>query len=139
MSAVFVVTTYGGPEGQQLTERDAPAPKAGEIAIEVRAAGVNPADWKRRQGLFGTSGRLPLAMGLEAAGVVTAVGEGVAGFSVGDEVLGTPARGLGAFAEHTVLEASSAVIKPHELSFTDAAVIPVAGTAAYDLTHQVEL
>src|SRR5699024_2175051 len=56
MSAVFVCTTYGGPQGQQLTEREAPAPRSGEIAIEVRAAGVNPADWKRREGVFGTRG-----------------------------------------------------------------------------------
>ena len=139
MSAVFVFTTYGGPEGQQLTEREAPAPRAGELAIEVRAAGVNPADWKRREGAFGTRGRLPAAMGLEAAGVVTAVGEGVEDFAIGDEVLGAPARGLGAFAEHTVLDASATVAKPEEISFTDAAAIPVAGTTAYDLTHQVEI
>ena len=139
MSAVFVFTTYGGPEGQQLTEREAPAPRAGEIAIEVRAAGVNPADWKRREGAFGTRGRLPAAMGLEAAGVVTAVGEGVEDFAIGDEVLGAPARGLGAFAEHTVLDASATVAKPGEISLTDAAAIPVAATTAYDLTHQVEI
>ena len=102
MSQVFVYKDYGGPEGQQLSERDDPSPGPGEIAIEVRAAGVNPADWKRREGACGTRGRLPAAMGLEASGVVTAVGEGVEGFAVGDEVLGAPARGLGAFAEHTV-------------------------------------
>lgn len=139
MSQVFVYKDYGGPEGQQLSERDDPSPGPGEIAIEVRAAGVNPADWKRREGAFGTRGRLPAAMGLEASGVVTAVGEGVEGFAVGDEVLGAPARGLGAFAEHTVLDASQSVAKPEEISFADAATLPVAGTTAYDLTHQVEL
>ncbi|ATG51201.1 NADPH:quinone reductase [Brachybacterium vulturis] len=139
MSTVFVVTAYGGPEGQQLSEREAPAPRAGEIAIEVRAAGVNPADGKRREGAFGTGGRLPLAMGLEASGVVTAVGEGTEGFAVGDAVLGAPARGLGAFAEHTVLTASRSVVKPAEISFADAATLPVAGTTAYDLIHQLGL
>ena len=139
MSAVFVVTAYGGPEGQQLTQREVPAPRTGEIGIEVRAAGVNPADWKRREGAFGTGGRLPLAMGLEASGIVTAVGEGTEGFAVGDAVLGAPARGLGAFAEHTVLDASRSVLKPDEVSFPDAATLPVAGTTAYDLVHQREL
>lgn len=139
MSQVFIFTTYGGPESQQLSEREAPAPRTGEVAIEVRAAGVNPADWKRRQGAFGTGQELPAAMGLEAAGVVTAVGEDVEEFAVGDEVLGSPARGLGSFAEHTVLNASQTVIKPEEISFTDAATLPVAGTTAYDLTHQVEI
>src|SRR5690625_1463386 len=139
MSAVFAFTTYGGPEVQQLTERKAPTPGPDEIAIKVRAAGVNPADWKRREGAFGTRGALPVAMGLEAAGVVTAVGDGVDEFAVGDEVLGAPARGLGAFAEHTVLAASQTVAKPEAISFADAATIPVDGTTAYDLTHQVEL
>lgn len=78
-------------------------------------------------------------MGLEAAGVVTAVGPGVEEFAVGDEVLRSPARGLGAFAQHTVLNASQTVMKPDEVSFTDAATLPVAGTTAYDLTHQVEI
>ena len=139
MSKVFVFTTYGGPEGQRLTERETPSPGPGEIAIEVRSAGVNPADWKRREGAFGTSGELPVAMGLEASGVVTSVGDGVEGFAVGDEVLGSPARGLGAFAEHTVLDASLTVAKPEEISFAAAATLPVAGTTAYDLTHQVEI
>ncbi len=139
MSKVFTFTTYGGPDGQQLTEREAPVPGPGEIAVEVRAAGVNPADAKRREGAFGTKGKPPVAMGLEASGVVTAVGEGVEDFNIGDEVLGAPARGLGAFAEHTVLKASQSVVKPEEISFEVAATIPVAGTTAYDLTHQVEI
>ena len=116
MSTVFVTTAYGGPENQQFIEREAPAPRPGEIAIEVRVAGVNPADAKRREGLFGTSGALPLALGLEAAGVVTALGEGVTGFTVGDDVLGPPARGQGAFAERTVLKASAAVHRPAEVA-----------------------
>src|SRR5690625_7367673 len=121
MSAVFVFTTYGGPQGQQLTEREAPAPRSGEIAIEVRAAGVNPADWKRREGVFGTRGSVPAAMGLEAAGVVTAVGEGAEHVAVGDEVLGAPARGLGAFAEHTAREAAAAVGKAEGVDSDSAA------------------
>lgn len=87
-------------------------PTSGEIAIEVRAAGVNPANWKRCEGAFGTDGPLPMPMGLEAAGVVTAVGPGVEEFAVGDEVLGGTARGLEAFAEHTVLNTSQTVMKP---------------------------
>ena len=133
MSTVFVTTAYGGPENQQLSTREAPAPRPGEIAIEVRVAGVNPADAKRREGLFGAKGSLPLALGLEAAGVVTALGEGVTGFEIGDDVLGAPARGLGAFAEHTVLKASAAVHRPPEVACEQAATLPVAGTTAWDL------
>ncbi len=139
MSRVVVITAYGGPEGQRLIEREAPPPGPGEIAIEVRAAGVNPADWKRRQGAFGTSAALPVAMGLEASGVVTSVGEGVEAFTVGDEVLGSPTRWLGAFADHTVLGASRSLVKPPGVSFAAAATLPVAGTTAWDLAHQVEV
>lgn len=133
MSTAFVTTAYGGPEHQELIAREAPAPRSGEIAIEVRVAGVNPADAKRREGLFGRSGALPMVLGLEAAGVVTALGEGVEGFAVGDDVLGSPARGLGAFAEHTVLRAADAVRRPAEVACEQAAALPVAGTTAWDL------
>ncbi len=133
MSTAFVTTAYGGPEHQQLIEREAPTPGPGEIAVEVRVAGVNPADAKRREGLFGRSGALPMVLGLEAAGVVTALGEGVEGFAVGDDVLGPPARGLGAFAEHTVLRAADAVHRPAEVTCEQAATLPVAGTTAWDL------
>lgn len=139
MSKVLVFTDYGGREHQELIEREVPRPGPGEIVIQVKAAGVNPADAKMRQGLFGTRRKLPSPMGLEASGVVTAVGEGVAGFTVGDEVLGGAARGQGTFGEHAVLDAAKTVAKPEEISFVDAAAIPVAGTAAYDVTHQVEL
>lgn len=139
MSRVLVTTAYGGPEHQQLLEREAPAPRPGEIAIAVRAAGVNPADVKRREGVFGTSAPLPLAMGLEASGAVTALGEGVEGFAVGDAVLGTPARGRGAFAEHTVLRAAEAAHVPAGLGLVEAATLPIAGTTAHDLLHQVPL
>src|SRR5690625_7693175 len=111
MSAVFAFTTYGGPEVQQLTERKAPTPGPDEIAIKVRAAGVNPADWKRREGAFGTRGALPVAMGLEAAGVVTAVGGGVDVVAGGGGVIGAPAGGRGACAGSTVLAAPMPVTK----------------------------
>lgn len=139
MSKVLVFKEFGGPEHQELIEREVPQPGPGEIAIEVKAAGVNPADVKMRSGQFGTRRRLPSPMGLEASGVVIAVGEDVSGFSVGDEVLGNAARGEGTFAEHALLDATKSVAKPAEISFVEAAAIPVAGATAYDVTHQVEL
>lgn len=139
MSKVLVFTDFGGPENQELIEREVPRPGPGQVVIRVKAAGVNPADAKMRQGLFGRKRTLPSPMGLEASGVVTAVGEGVEEFAVGDEVLGLPVRGEGTFAEHAVLDAARTVAKPPEISFVEAATIPVAGTVAYDVTHQIEL
>lgn len=139
MSKVYVFTDYGGPETQQLVDRPVPAPRGGELAIEVRAAGVNPADWKIREGHLGRDWSMPAPMGREAAGVVTQVGDRVEGFAVGDEVLGLVASGQGGMAEHTLLRASMTVVKPEEISFADAATIPVAAATAYDATHKIEL
>lgn len=139
MSTALVFNNYGGPETQELIDLQSPTAGPGEVAIEVKAAGVNPADWKLREGLLGETGQLPAPLGLEASGVVTAVGDGVEDFAVGDEVLGLVTEGHGGFAQHTVLTASKTVLKPEEISFVDAATIPVAGATAYDVTHQVEL
>lgn len=139
MSTALVFKDYGGPETQELVEREAPSPGRGEVAIAVKAAGVNPADWKIRAGQLGDHWKLPASMGREASGVVTAVGEDVENFSVGDAVLGLAANGHGTFAEYTLLDAAKTVAKPQEISFADAAVIPVAGATAYDLTHQIKL
>lgn len=139
MSMVYVFTDFGGPETQQLLDRPAPQPGPGELAVEVRAAGVNPVDWKIRSGVLGRDRELPAPMGREVSGVVTDLGEGVEGFAVGDEVLGPVAPGHGGFAEHTLVRAAEAVAKPEEISFADAATIPVAAATAYDATHQFEL
>lgn len=139
MSKALVFTAYGGPETQELVERPVPAPGPGELAIEVKAAGVNPADWKIRAGQMGSHWQLPAPMGREASGVVTAVGAEVENFAVGDMVLGFAAKGQGTFAKHTVLDAAQTVQKPEELSFAEAAALPVAGATAYDVTHQIEL
>ena len=139
MTKTLVFTEYGGPETQEFIDRDLPVLKGAQVAIEVKAAGVNPADWKIRAGQMGDHWQLPAPMGREAAGIVTAVGDDVEVFAVGDEVLGLAAKGHGTFAEHTVLNARNTVAKPDQLSFAEAAALPVAGATAYDVTHQIEL
>lgn len=139
MSQVYVFSEYGGAENQELITRTTPQPGPGEIGITVHAAGVNPLDWKIRSGVVATARKLPVPLGEEAAGTVTAVGDGVEGFAVGDQVLGLVVPGVGGYAEETLLVAESTVLKPEEISFTDAAAIPVAGASAYAGTHQVEL
>jgi len=117
-------TAYGGPE--VLTWADAPVPHAGpgQIRIAVRAASVNPVDWKMLAGAM--SGGQPLAgvgyLGRDAAGVVDEVGDGVAGVSVGDDVFG---RGQGTQAESAVLDSWAA--KPPSIDWAVAAAAGVAG------------
>src|SRR5947209_2409007 len=120
-------TDYGGPE--VLNWADAPVPHAGpgQIRIAVRAASVNPADWKKLTGVM--SGGQPLAgrgyLGYDAAGVVDEVGEGVTGVSVGDEVFG---RGQNTQADFAVLE--SWAVKPPSIDWTVAAAAGVASETA---------
>lgn len=139
MSKVYVFSRYGGPEGQELINLPVPEPGPGELGVEVRAAAVNPVDWKLRSGRRGQNQELPVPMGREVAGIVTAVGDGVEGFAVGDEILGSVAPGHGGFAQHTIVRATDAVAKPEEITFADAATIPIAAATAYDGTHQIEL
>jgi NADPH:quinone reductase-like Zn-dependent oxidoreductase len=110
---------FGGPEVLQVA--DVPDPHAGpsEVRVAVRAVGVNPIDWKLRSGAMG--GDLPRGTGVEAAGVVDEVGDGVSGVSKGDRVFGSAAN---AAAEFAVL--SHFAVMPPELDFTAAAALPVA-------------
>ena len=82
---------FGGPEVLEIVDLPDPHPGPGQVRIAVRAAGVNPSDWKKRKGLM--DGELPQTMGHEAAGVVDALGEGVADVAVGDRVFGFSAEG----------------------------------------------
>ena len=117
-------TDYGGPE--VLTWGEAPVPHAGpgQVRIAVRAASLNPVDWKMLAGAM--SGGQPLAgtgyLGSDAAGVVDEVGEGAAGVSVGDEVFG---RGQNTQAEYAVLD--SWAVKPPSIDWAVAAAAGVAG------------
>lgn len=131
---------HGGPETQDFLDLPTPAAGPSELLVAVHAAGVNPVDVKIRSGAFG-GGPLdgPAVFGREAAGVVEQVGQDVDGFAVGDEVLGLVAPGSGAFAEHAVLTADTAVKRPPQVSFTDAATLPVAGATALDAVRQLGL
>ena len=84
---------FGGLEVLELVDLPDPTPEPGQIRVAVRAAGVNPIDWKLRSGMRG--GDLPQTTGREVAGVVDALGEGVSGVAVGDEVFGFAAGGGG--------------------------------------------
>jgi len=112
---------FGGPEVLQIAELPDPRPGPGQVRIAVRAAGVNPSDWKKREGLM--DGDLPQTMGHEVAGVVDELGEGVAGVAVGDRVFGFSAEGA-AQAELAVLSHYAPI--PPSLDFAGAAALPAA-------------
>jgi NADPH:quinone reductase-like Zn-dependent oxidoreductase len=141
MPKAYVFTRYGGPETEALVEVDQPGPGPGEVLVAVRAAGVNPVDWKQRNGYRrpGETGSraFPAVFGQEASGVVQGIGAGVDGFSVGDEVFGSTVAG--GYAEYALLPATVTAHKPAELSFRDAATLPVAAATAYDGIRQLDL
>jgi NADPH:quinone reductase-like Zn-dependent oxidoreductase len=112
---------FGGPEVLEIVDLPDPHPGPGQVRIAVRAAGVNPSDWKKRAGLMDEE--LPQTMGYEAAGVVDELGEGVAGVAVGDRVFGFSAE-EGAQAELAVLAYYAPV--PPSLDFATAAALPAA-------------
>lgn len=112
---------FGGPEVLELVELPDPHPGAGQVRVKVRAAGVNPVDWKLRRGMMG--GELPQRTGREVAGVVDELGEGVDDVKPGDEVFGFAADAGG--AAELALVADRARI-PASLDFVRAAALPVA-------------
>lgn len=141
MPKAYGFSEYGGPEVQEVLDVPQPTPGAGEVLVAVRAAGVNPVDWKIRQGYLAEHMPLdlPAVLGREVAGAVEEVGQDVADFSVHDEILGSVAPGSGGYAEYALVTASTATKKPPQVSFTDAAALPVAGGTAYDAVRQLDL
>lgn len=123
------IHSFGGPESLALEEVLLPAPGPGEVLVRVRAAGVNPADWKMREGLCGEL-PMPRTLGGDFSGVVEALGPEVADFSIGQSVFGHSDFG-GAFAEWTVAPAASLVAKPSPLGDIQAAATPLCGLAAW--------
>jgi len=112
---------FGGPEVLEVAELPDPKPGPGQIRVAVRAAAVNPVDWKMRRGRMG--GELPQTTGREVAGVVDQVGEGVTDVRPGDRVFGFAAGGGGA-AELALLTDYAPI--PPSLDFAEAAGLPVA-------------
>ncbi|MEU3463534.1 NADP-dependent oxidoreductase [Streptomyces sp. NPDC006733] len=139
MPQAYVFTRFGGPETETFADLPRPVPGAGQLLVAVRAAGVNPVDWKRRTGYTQANApavELPAVMGGEVSGVVEQVGEGVEGYAVGDAVFGNPLTG--GYAEYTLLPARSTAHKPAQVSWADAATLPVAVATAYDGIVQLD-
>lgn len=129
----FVLTRYGGPDAAQLRERPRPDAGLGEVLVRVRAAGLNPVDFKTREGQLRVVQRyaVPAVMGNELAGVVEAIGPGVTRFAPGNRVFArVPKDRLSAFAEYAVVPEDHLALMPAALDFETAAGVPLAGLTA---------
>lgn len=127
----------GGPGNQAFLDVPVPVPGPDEVLVRVRSAGVNPGDWRLREGGYGTVGSAVL--GREVAGVVERTGPDTPGFAAGDEVFGGCPGMVGGWAEYAIVQASFAAVRPPSLSFHDAAVLPVAAGTAYDALTNLAL
>jgi len=125
------IHSYGGPEQLKLEEKPRPEPSAGEVLLRVYAAGVNPIDWKIRQGFMKDFQPVtfPYTPGIEVAGVVEEVGPGVTTFQVGQAVMGQVANG--GYTEYVTVPVEALALKPETLSFAEAAAVPVGATTAW--------
>jgi NADPH:quinone reductase-like Zn-dependent oxidoreductase len=125
---------YGGPEVLAIDDVDKPTPGPRDVLVRVVAASVNPVDWKLRSGGQRNLVRykLPWILGLDASGVVEAIGERVTKFKVGDEVWSSPTHARpGTYAEYTCVDEREVAKKPKNLSHEEAASIPLVGLTAY--------
>jgi len=132
---------YGSYDALRVAQIDRPAPGAGEVLVRVRAAAVNIADWYLMTGLpliarptFGMPGPKVKVRGHDLAGVVETVGDGVTRFRRGDEVFGF---GAGTFAEYSVALEADLAPKPANLSFEQAAAVPMAAMVALQALRDV--
>ena len=146
MKAV-VAAGYGPPEQYAVTHLPVPRPGPGQLQVRIRAASVHPADVRLPSGEFRdvVQAQFPYVPGVDFAGTVTEIGEGVSGYAVGDEVFGSavprvlrpmagtrPSLGSGSLAEYAVVEADTPLIahRPASLPVPDAAALATAGQAA---------
>ncbi len=131
MKAV-AINGFGGVEQLQTVEWPLVDPQEGEVRIRIKAVSFNPVEYKLRQGRFG--GQLPAVLGRDVAGIVEAVGPGVHELAVGDEVYAfLGGRGSnGSYAEYVTVPVQFVARKPRNLSFAEAAAVPLVGLTAYE-------
>ena len=134
MRAIWI-TKPGGLDVLEVRETPDPEPKAGEVRVRVRAAGLNFAEGMARQGLYPDAPKTPSIVGYEAAGVVDAVGDGVTAPAVGTRVMALSR--FGAHSDTLVVPAGQALPIPDAMTFEEAAAIPVNYLTAYHMLFRV--
>ncbi|TVR98881.1 MAG: NADP-dependent oxidoreductase [Rhodospirillales bacterium] len=132
----IVIHRFGGANQLQMETVATPEPDRDEVLIAIACAGVNPVDWKIRDGMLESlfPHRFPLIPGWDAAGTVAAVGAGVHGFAEGDRVFAycrKPVVQWGTYAEYVAMPAAAVAAMPASLGFAEAAAIPLAGLTSW--------
>lgn len=133
----MIIRQFGGTEQFELNEQDRPLPKAGQVLVKVAATSVNTVDTMIRQmgEALPFAPALPAILGMDFAGTVAAVGEGVTEYAIGDEVYGC-AGGLGdrpgALAEYMLADIALIAPKPSNISMREAAALPLVAITAYE-------
>ncbi|MEV5413628.1 NADP-dependent oxidoreductase [Thermopolyspora sp. NPDC052614] len=127
---------FGGPQVLEIVETGRPEPRPNEVLVRIKAAGVNPADWKIRSGQLRHRGEPPLTLGLDLSGTVEVVGEAVTRLRPGDAVFGNAFPPNGAYAEYAAVPDTWLSLMPSALDHVQAAALPTAALTAWQaLTH----
>jgi NADPH:quinone reductase-like Zn-dependent oxidoreductase len=134
------IHSYGGPEVLQYEAAPRPVLNDDDVLIRVMAAGVNPVDWKIRQGYMKEMFTLPLIPGWDVAGVIEEKGQEVVNLEIGETVYTRPSiLRNGGYAEYIAVKASEVALKPSTLNYIEAAAVPLAALTAwqsiFDLAH----
>jgi len=124
------IHSFGGPDVLRLEDVPTPEPKDDELLVRIHAAGVNPADWKIREGRLGQT-QLPAIMGSDFSGEVETPGPHATDFRAGDAVFGVVGDASGSYAEYALAPASQVLHKPAELKHTEAASLPISSLTAW--------
>ncbi len=136
-----MIHRYGGPEVARIEERPEPEVGARDVLIDVRAASLNPVDFKIREGalkMVRPKLSMPIGLGCDVAGVIARVGPAVTRFAAGDEVFARLEKGrMGGLAERVVADERVAARKPAKATFEEAAALPLAGLTALQALRDV--
>lgn len=135
MKAV-VIDSFGGVDKLHIQEVPTPSPSDNEVLIQIQYAGVNPVDWKIREGAYKEAmpHGYPLILGWDCSGVITSVGKNVTGYKPGDEVFAYCKKPLiqwGTYAEYVTMDSANIAFKPKNISFAEAASVPLSSLTAW--------
>ncbi|MEG0497138.1 MAG: NADP-dependent oxidoreductase, partial [Carnobacterium sp.] len=128
------IENYGGKDELKEMQVDNPKANAKQVVVEVKATSVNPIDWKLREGYLQQmmDWAFPIILGWDVAGVISEIGEEVTDWKVGDEVFARPeTTRFGTYAEYTIVDQNLLAKIPANVSFEEAAAVPLAGLTAW--------